>query len=74
MTIDYKELARLVDTRKKQIQDAALEYNYFNKEYTALEDIRKSLTELILLERKHWKEFEENRPKPSEVNPPQDKV
>ena len=72
MTIDYKELAKLVDIRQKQISDASLELEFYNKEYNELNKIRKSLTELILLERKDWKDLE--RPKPSEVHPPQEKV
>jgi hypothetical protein len=61
MKIDYIEMARLVDIRKKQIEDASLEYEYFNKEYVELEKIRKSLTELILLERNDPKEYEEKK-------------
>ncbi len=73
MTLDYKELAKLVDIRKMQIEDASKELHYFCKEYIELEKIRKSLTELIILERKQWKDFEE-LPIPSEQNPPQDIV
>jgi hypothetical protein len=60
MKIDYKEMARLVDIRMKQIYDASLEIDYFNKEYNELQKIRDSLTELILLERKNWEDFIEN--------------
>ncbi len=56
MTIDYKELARLVDIRVKQIDDASKEYDYFNKEYQELKKIREGLTNLILLERKSWED------------------
>ena len=76
MQIDYKELAKLVDIRKNQIEDASKELHYFCKEYIALEKIRKSLTELILLERKNWKDLEEKQrlPRPSDQNPPQELV
>jgi hypothetical protein len=62
MTIDYKELAKLVDIRQKQISDCSLELEFYNKEYNELNKIRKSLTELILLERKNWKDFEVSQP------------
>jgi hypothetical protein len=58
MTIDYKELSKLVDIRQKQISDASLELEFFNKEYNELKKIRNALTELILLERKHWEDLE----------------
>jgi len=51
MTIDYIEFAKLVDTRKKQIQDISLELDIFNEEYIELEKIRVSLAKLILLQR-----------------------
>ena len=51
MTIDYVEFAKLVDTRKKQIQDISLEMDIFNEEYIELEKIRVSLAKLILLQR-----------------------
>ncbi len=51
MEIDYKSMTALIDIRLKQIDCASKEHEYFNKEHRELAKIRKSLTELILLER-----------------------
>jgi len=59
MTLNYQEITKLVDIRKKQIQDISLEVDYYNKEYIELEKIRKSLTELLLLERENPNEYKD---------------
>jgi hypothetical protein len=87
MELNYTDMARLIDIRMKQIHDAALEIDYFNKEFIELQKMRDSITELILLERYNPEEYKETgwalrlvdkykptRPKPSEVNPPQELV
>ncbi len=51
MKMNYRKITDLVDIRLKQIDDASKEHEYFNKEYRELKNIRKSLTELLLLER-----------------------
>ncbi len=51
MELNYRNMTDLVDVRLKQINDASMEHEYFNKEYRELDNIRKALTELLLLER-----------------------
>ena len=60
MTIDYVNMAKLIDTRMKQINDAALEYDRWNDEFVRLEKIRKLIAEIIVIERKS--ELEEIEP------------
>ena len=58
MEIDYKEFARLVDIRLKQIDEISKESFYFNKEYRELKNLRDASTELILLERNLQQEYD----------------
>ena len=58
MELDYKNITGLVDIRMKQIDEASRTHEYFNKEYISLMKIRNQLTELNLLERKNWTDFE----------------
>ncbi len=81
MELDYKNMTALVDIRLKQINDASMYHEYFNKEYRELSKIRKSLTELLLLERDTPEDYVEKcnsekseLPRPSEQNPPQKEV
>jgi hypothetical protein len=59
MKLDYRNITDLIDIRMRQIQDASLEIEYFNQEWNELSTIRKSLTKLLLLERKCWKDFKD---------------
>ena len=59
MTLNYKDIAKLVDIRQKQIQDISLESEFYNKEYIELSKIRESLTELILLQRYNDVDFKD---------------
>ncbi len=81
MELDYRNMTDLVDVRLKQINDASMYHEYFNKEYRELSMIRKSLTELLLLERNTPETYvnkcnaenvdKSSLPRPSEINPPQ---
>jgi len=59
MQLDYRNLDKLVQIRQKQIEDKALERDYFNAEYQALEEIKQQLATLLILERKPEEMFVE---------------
>jgi hypothetical protein len=61
MKINYRATVNLIDIRMKQIKDVSLEMEYFNREWNELKKIRESLTNLIILERKTWKDFEHQK-------------
>jgi len=52
MELDYRNMMDLVQVRQKQIEDVALEREYFNTEHQALEEIRQQLAKILILERK----------------------
>lgn len=58
MEINYKQMSELIDIRMKQISDASLEYEYFNQEFNKLQKIRNEISQLLILERKNWKDME----------------
>ena len=57
MELDYRNMMDLVQIRQKQIEDVALEREYFNTEYTALEEIRQKLAKILILERTPVEKF-----------------
>jgi len=59
MELDYRNITDLVTIRQKQIHDKALERDYFNTEYQALEEIKKQLAVILILERNPKEMFTE---------------
>ena len=57
MELDYRNMTQLIDIRMKQLDDVSKTHEYFNKEYVELMKIRKSLSNLLILERKTWQDF-----------------
>lgn len=58
MELDYRNMTQLIDIRMKQLDDVSKTHEYFNKEYVELMKIRKSLSNLLILERKTWQDFD----------------
>jgi len=59
MELDYRNMAKLVDIRKMQIQDVSLEMDRYNEEYVELDKIRNSIAKIILLERQDFEKSKE---------------
>jgi len=51
MKLDYTNMIQLIRIRKKQIEDAALENDKYNTEYTKLSEIEKLIAKLIVNDR-----------------------
>ena len=58
MKLDYRKMRKYVEIRMKQIEDKSLELYYFCDEYNELQVIKKSLTNLMIIERRTVEEYE----------------
>ncbi len=52
MTIPYTDIRRILDIRLKQIHDDALEYEDANLEYRKIMEMKKSIGEILISQRK----------------------